>query len=929
MAAVVFLLAWVGAQAAVVPPLFPERLWCWAMPQYRHTQFEQAFNIRRHLRCEGHYRAATTCCNMDKVRSVLDYAEAILDFRTNVMGQQREFGDSVGQSLERSSRNAESPCHALISGALRRRVDALTSSLDELPSGFSTMRRVLRQTLCAHCLIPKTLRAKSELRRLQISEAASLEVITGKILELAQSLERADLEDWSEDAEHSGHRSCLPAPHAVALAGISAPPPLRQHRIHDLRYPFARDHADPRTWHVWVDRFALSMTRLPAKLGYQLKVLTSSYEATYQSQLRSVFWAPELMLQQATDDATWRWPNYKLADRSVRTNATNQLALVVHITNSTSNELVEAAWEEAVHLADVAVGLSVLFVEDSVRRPWSTSVRPKHAGVLTARCRERRQEEERTAEEGLEQIGAEKSVQEVGLSAEAGNQKRQFNDIAVVWRRHQATLDHESIAASNLGQLEEAAGGAVVADLRRGPGLQGPSADQRAPDWEGEDEKPGIEGLGLAEAFRSRARQRTRIPADGGTEVRKPLYFESAATLRKRLETLHSYADTPDLLDKAPDAEGSRRTTARPAAFLERYVAMHREAVAAWKESPKRGQAAPRAMVYICNPLSLCGGHGDRTNGILTAFTLAVLTDRAFFIDSDSPLPLGLLLQPRRGQDGQLLVDWRLRSGAVGSSSQAFYLDDRIGLQADLDWLIRDTSPLLLVSVNLRELGAILSNVLLQRRVEEYGLRHMPSLMSRLWNLLFEPTPVLRGRLSEAAEELQLRGPLPWLPSAASLGQGAAAGRLDGLGFIGIHFRAGNESARLWWDPGRHAMASLPDFLACAQTAEEELGLPRSTQWFLSADTAAALEAEPVAELRRQGKVVTLGDDWRLAHVDRSHVNLGLAGFADSYVAYMLLASARAIVLSRSYFGETAAEIGAVPSAFFAEGCVRTDLHSS
>ena len=54
-----------------------------------------------------------------------------------------------------------------------------------------------------------------------------------------------------------------------------------------------------------------------------------------------------------------------------------------------------------------------------------------------------------------------------------------------------------------------------------------------------------------------------------------------------------------------------------------------------------------RALIYVCNPLTLCGGHGDRTNGILSAFLIALLTSRAFFIDFDSPLPLSLVLQPR------------------------------------------------------------------------------------------------------------------------------------------------------------------------------------------------------------------------------------------------------------------------------------------
>jgi len=84
-----------------------------------------------------------------------------------------------------------------------------------------------------------------------------------------------------------------------------------------------------------------------------------------------------------------------------------------------------------------------------------------------------------------------------------------------------------------------------------------------------------------------------------------------------------------------------------------------------------------------------------------------------------------------------------------------------------------------------------------------------------------------------------------------------------------------------------------------------------------------------VVELRRSGKLAVLGEHWYLAHVDRSSAGLGFRGFVDSYVAYLLLASARVVVLSRSYFGETSAEVGAVPNAYFAEGCTRADLSSS
>ena len=213
---------------------------------------------------------------------------------------------------------------------------------------------------------------------------------------------------------------------------------------------------------------------------------------------------------------------------------------------------------------------------------------------------------------------------------------------------------------------------------------------------------------------------------------------------------------------------------------------------------------------------------------------------------------------------------------------------------------------------------------LLKRQARAYGLQDWPHLVARLWDILFQPTPLLQARLVEATEDLGLsEQPLPWVsPDSAKQ-----------LGYLALHFRAGNESGRLWWDPSRHTLEMLPEFLRCAAAVEAEIGLPSSTPWFLSSDTLSALEVPEVQELHQRGKLVLLDDksdrNWHLAHVDRSHANLGLQGFIDSYVAYLLLASARAVVLSRSFFGETAAEIGAVPHVYFAEGCVRTDIHSS
>ena len=61
----------------------------------------------------------------------------------------------------------------------------------------------------------------------------------------------------------------------------------------------------------------------------------------------------------------------------------------------------------------------------------------------------------------------------------------------------------------------------------------------------------------------------------------------------------------------------------------------------AWEQRQRaaiNGDTAVKAIVWRCR--RFCGGFGDRQRGILTSFLLALVTDRAFFIDSEIPVPL-------------------------------------------------------------------------------------------------------------------------------------------------------------------------------------------------------------------------------------------------------------------------------------------------
>eukprot|EP00930_Biecheleria_cincta_P033382 TRINITY_DN23122_c0_g1_i1.p1 TRINITY_DN23122_c0_g1~~TRINITY_DN23122_c0_g1_i1.p1 ORF type:complete len:936 (+),score=174.35 TRINITY_DN23122_c0_g1_i1:98-2905(+) len=909
--------------------ILPRHLQCSSMLQ--HQTPREAARVWKQLGGKAQFRGDVTCCSLDKVGSIIDYAKLVLDFKANTMEQQREFANEVARSISLST--SQSACQPILASIIRSRAEALTEKA--LPfghKGIALQHAVVRSTLRLHCLLPRSAKSRHEASnqewRMTRKLADILEALSsaaGAVLDQDQAARR----DVDEALER-----CFQLPFVATLAGASFAPADRDMHMHDLTYPFRRAVGSVRTWHVWVDRFSLTLSRFLAKLGYQLKIWTAGLDQNFlQGAGSQLFWGSKDWLLNSASQM-WRWPNHpepapglqcpdcfphclarqfpnssflqpltaagsvqdaalsdtcnaeQMAANSQVTASKSRFAIVLLISNRTGIQTLETAWQGAVDLLEASEGLEILFLEDSVRQPWETAVRPVFSGGLLRRCR-------------------------WWLRSRSGGAAHSQR-LGVVWRRHQVTLTNLEAAAAHIRLRTEHPESMLVLLDVRGAGGQGNPTEADAA------EINRVTALLKTVQYQMRPGERKRVAAS--VPGLHQVHLQPLVKLQDQL--------------RHPGLEATLQE-------LGPYLEFHRRAIKMLQEDPAGKGRLVRSLVYVCNPFTLCGGHGDRTNGILSAFVLALLTSRAFFIDFDSPLPLNLLLQPRRFEDlGSFVLDWRIQGfGALGAGGHSFYLDDRVAFQEDVAWLVQDPAKVLQVSMNHREIGALLAHPLLADRAEELGLRRWPYLYARLWDVLFEPTPLLQARLETAAEHLKLyddqdsssslstsdaRRPqavLPWI-SAPENGRESA-------GFLAIHFRAGNESARLWWDPGRHHISSLPDFLACAALAESELGLLPTTRWFLSVDTMSALEVPEVRELRRTGKVVVLDEGWNLAHVDRSHVNLGLQGFTDSYVAYLLLASARAIVLSRSYFGETAAEIGAVPHAYFAEGCVRTDLHGS
>ncbi|CAJ1378657.1 unnamed protein product [Effrenium voratum] len=214
---------------------------------------------------------------------------------------------------------------------------------------------------------------------------------------------------------------------------------------------------------------------------------------------------------------------------------------------------------------------------------------------------------------------------------------------------------------------------------------------------------------------------------------------------------------------------------------LAEYTAMHQAAMGQDVE----GLKAPgtKFLVYSCQPFAQCGGHGDRLNGIITVFMLAVLLGRVFLIDSESPLPMQLLLEPRA-------LDWRVSGGLLATAGLRHfsYHDKRQLFEADLEQLASFPEQVMVINMNYRMIRSLFEAPALQAAAAKLGLpRSAPRFLSaEIFDLLFAPTQLLRQELFLLRSELSLNE-----------------------SFIAIHLRTG----QIAWDPSRHGAGELQDGL--------------------------------------------------------------------------------------------------------------------
>eukprot|EP00927_Polykrikos_kofoidii_P017048 TRINITY_DN17741_c0_g1_i1.p1 TRINITY_DN17741_c0_g1~~TRINITY_DN17741_c0_g1_i1.p1 ORF type:complete len:1000 (-),score=145.27 TRINITY_DN17741_c0_g1_i1:183-3182(-) len=936
------------------------------------------------ITCAGHVTNYSCCEALPFQQVVGELSAAIARRKDHIAAFGRFVSNLEGVFARWKSREADVGCVALAEKIMGQRVEALTSLAALADEGMAHVKHIVLSDICSFCF-PTDPSAEFKLASSDGSAARKI-IYIGTLMEAMQR----DLVASTEAIVASDPtKKCLPAVVVNLLDGAVVGHP---HSTRDLidKADMSFDGTMGKTMNVamdvlsWQRRWPLDRRlrnkrlrkevlthfkddfdeiaeRLmgflfgpPAQLLHQLQGIALSFAEDRTSALGRLFYGMSSVTKQSSVESELWEPlaSSNVFAEDVRAkNPGRAFGLVLLFSNRTNTTAVAS-------LKGLASGAGAMYFEDTCGTALEALGYNCHGGGPRAK----------------------KCLRPVHASRISLESRSSSNKPLVVWRRHASTqsVAHSiwAVASSYWGAQSTV----WIADLRPDSCKE---ADVAA-------------GKGLADVI-------PLVPGANMKLVRAP---EELFGLDS---TLFDFKPPPESLVGAPSrGEMPSQSTAKLAEHLAGYAIFHRKGLDALKVAHSGGETSrPSVLVYSCQAHRECGGLGDRINGIVTAFLLAVLSKRIFLIDSEQPVRLQMLLEPHA-------IDWRVRGfiGALAGLRHHIYHDKRVQFEADVDRLAAYPDEILVVSTNYRMLRTLFESSELAPLAANLGLPlHAPSfLFAELFEFLFRPSAHLLAQLG------LLR---------------ASLGGVEDRRFIAIHLRTGDIS----FDPMRHGKEELQAFLACAKQAEDDLrfqsmppkvaadvvvvsastasshevdhkfdliGLGRcpggsgvkegkytaqecanrcieepscaafsfledltmqcelvfhdcnasliinlnpwysyrlknvevSTSvvlpWILATDSEDVARAAATLPEALEGKLLIPSSIGRV-HIERSPMLDVYNGMALNYAEWLLLGRAAAVVLSRSFFGETAAEIGRVSHAYFAPGgsCVRTDLSSS
>ncbi|ORY06207.1 hypothetical protein K493DRAFT_372364 [Basidiobolus meristosporus CBS 931.73] len=313
-----------------------------------------------------------------------------------------------------------------------------------------------------------------------------------------------------------------------------------------------------------------------------------------------------------------------------------------------------------------------------------------------------------------------------------------------------------------------------------------------------------------------------------------------------------------------------------------------------------------QTIAYVCGQDDLCGGVGDRIQGVISTFYLALLTNSLFHIEWSKPLPLQEFIVPNRTG-----IDW-IGAGstkALGSKIPVFDYGYPDSLQ-----IIEDANSMNFLKswsryehINIHSNQAFWvrltkNNTWGAQAAKNYQLDQLPpsylyTIASRL--LLSTPSNKLQPYIDEITKQ--------WKDKTAYK--------------IGLHIRTGGEGA--WDDPKRVDVSVavgcfVDEAIAIYNDFAKNHPSPPMPIFFVATDSQHATDL-----LREQlGKFnyTVYTSHGNITHLDRAQEGNLFDDNVRTYADWFVLHQMDALVITRSGFSETVAAMTLKPTRRYVSG---------
>eukprot|EP01102_Stenamoeba_stenopodia_P001328 TRINITY_DN11136_c0_g1_i1.p1 TRINITY_DN11136_c0_g1~~TRINITY_DN11136_c0_g1_i1.p1 ORF type:complete len:417 (-),score=76.03 TRINITY_DN11136_c0_g1_i1:33-1259(-) len=341
------------------------------------------------------------------------------------------------------------------------------------------------------------------------------------------------------------------------------------------------------------------------------------------------------------------------------------------------------------------------------------------------------------------------------------------------------------------------------------------------------------------------------------------------------------------------------------------------------------GDENAKAIVWVCDSRHICGGFGDRVRGIVTTFLIALVTERAFFIDSLLPEPLSHYFQFDNSEEitwdyWRVFNDSRLierRSVIEENVVDQIYSQEPRYLTADLKQSVKEDIWYIRSNVQLHE--AIMFNPhykdLLIRSLQ-LNISHVDNrpadvdIQQKRNN--FEGGAILSGCVIN-----YVLSPTPRLQKLVN----ATKTRLNGEEInhpkkrntivIGIQVRVGDAG---WKSKGSLQQDLFDDpkfsyYWKCATAIEslvvsaKSFSVDPEFKWFLTCDSSDLIQ-----QVQRQFGHKVFVVEGGAAHIEKSRN--AKEELESVYVQQLLLSEVDYLIISRSQFGKIASHRGFLPA---------------